>query len=206
MFRDRKTPERPNNSGASDAGKPVSITLLTVVGARARMEGKFDITESIQIDCEVGGELKVGGKLVIGEKGAVSAEVQTVDAIIMGQYEGNMTATGNVEIAKTGRVTGNIRTDSLVILKGGFFNGNIRKMDDEQPAHQVVDIDEERAHQQLARDSGGRGTQPLARGNGRRANQQLTRDNGARANQQKGRGNGGRFLQREQREDAERSS
>lgn len=122
-----------------DSPKTTSITLLTVVGEHARIEGKFDITDSIQIECEVGGELNVGGKLVIGEKGVVSANVQTVDAIIMGHYEGNMVATGNVEIAQTGRVTGNIQTDSLVIARGGFFNGNITKMNDS--AHRVVTLD-----------------------------------------------------------------
>src|SRR5438105_13591925 len=128
MFNDRKAAPKPMAPTlSSEPGKPVSITLLTVVGEHARMEGKFDITDSIQIECEVGGELNVGGKLVIGEKGVVSANVQTVDAIIMGQYEGNMVATGNVEIAETGRVTGNITTDSLVISKGGFFNGNLTK-------------------------------------------------------------------------------
>ena len=74
----------------------------------------------------------VGGKLVIGEKGVVNANVQTVDAIVMGVYEGNMVATGNVEIAETGRVTGNIETDSLVISKGGFFNGNVVKSKGEE--------------------------------------------------------------------------
>ena len=28
----------------------------------------------------------------------------------------------------TGRVSGNIETDSLVIFKGGFFNGNVSKI------------------------------------------------------------------------------
>lgn len=107
--------------------KSSSGPLLTIVGASAKLEGKFEITDSIQIECEVGGELSVGGKLVIGEKGTVSANVLTVDAVIMGVYEGNMVATGNVEIAETGRVTGNIETDSLVISKGGFFNGNVLK-------------------------------------------------------------------------------
>src|SRR5438128_3740786 len=104
------------------------VTLLTVIGETAKMEGKFEIADSIQIECEVGGELRVGGKLVIGEKGVVNANVETVDAIIMGHYDGNMTASGNVEIAATGRVSGNIKTDSLVISKGGFFNGNVTKI------------------------------------------------------------------------------
>jgi cytoskeletal protein CcmA (bactofilin family) len=127
----------------SEPGKPVSMTLLTVVGEQARFEGKFDITDSIQIECEIAGEMNVGGKLVVGEKGVVNANVHTVDAIVMGVYEGNMVATGNVEIAETGRVTGNITTDSLVIAKGGFFNGNITKMNDAN-ARQVVAIDEKR--------------------------------------------------------------
>jgi cytoskeletal protein CcmA (bactofilin family) len=131
----------------SEPGKPASMTLLTVVGEHARFEGKFDITDSIQIECEIAGEMTVGGKLVIGEKGVVNANVHTVDAIIMGQYEGNMVATGNVEIAETGRVTGNITTDSLVISKGGFFNGNITKMND-AAGRQVVAIDEKRNDQQ----------------------------------------------------------
>jgi cytoskeletal protein CcmA (bactofilin family) len=150
MFNDRKTPVKAMPVMSTEgSSKPMSITLLTVVGEHARMEGKFDITDSIQVECEVGGELNVGGKLVIGEKGVVNANVQTVDAIIMGHYEGNMIATGNVEIAETGRVSGNIQTDSLVISKGGFFNGNITKMN-EAPSLQVVANDEKRTNTQFA--------------------------------------------------------
>jgi cytoskeletal protein CcmA (bactofilin family) len=130
------------------------ITLLTVVGETAKMEGKFDIADSIQIECEVGGELRVGGKLVIGEKGVVNANVETVDAIIMGTYDGNMTATGNVEIAATGRVSGNLKTDSLVISKGGFFNGNVTKINEpSEPGDQraVYLIEEKRAGQTVSR-------------------------------------------------------
>src|ERR1051326_5955000 len=142
----RKAPQVNGQPQETNGNGSHPITLLTIVGDTAKMEGKFDIADSIQIECEVGGELNVGGKLVIGEKGVVSANVQTVDAIIMGQYEGNMVATGNVEIAETGRVTGNITTDSLVISKGGFFNGNITKINDSN-ARQVVAIDEKRGDQ-----------------------------------------------------------
>ncbi|MBI2158996.1 MAG: polymer-forming cytoskeletal protein [Candidatus Rokubacteria bacterium] len=131
MFGERKSTQKPVSPVSPDNGKPgTSITLLTVVGDHARMEGKF------------------GGKLVIGEKGVVNANVQTVDAIIMGHYEGNMVATGNVEITETGRVSGNIQTDSLVISKGGFFNGNVTKMH-ETAARQVVPIEEKRAGHQI---------------------------------------------------------
>jgi cytoskeletal protein CcmA (bactofilin family) len=148
----RKVPDKPGVVAAPlpvpDNGQGSSqMTLLTIIGDTAKIEGKFDIADSIQIECEVGGELNVGGKLVIGEKGKVNANVQTVDAIIMGHYEGNMVASGNVEITATGRVSGNIHTDSLVISKGGFFNGNVTKIEDKGQGR-VYLVDEKRVGQQ----------------------------------------------------------
>ena len=150
----RRDPQKaPAAQAPTNGNAATPITLLTVVGESAKMEGKFEIADSIQIECEVGGELRVGGKLVIGEKGVVNANVETVDAIIMGLYDGNMTATGNVEIAATGRVSGNIKTDSLVISKGGFFNGNISKIHEQEVPDQrpVYLIDEKRAGQTVQR-------------------------------------------------------
>ena len=150
----RKEPQKAAVAlGPSNGHTAAPITLLTVNGQTAKMEGKFEIADSIQIECEVGGELRVGGKLVIGEKGIVHANVETVDAIIMGHYDGNMTATGNVEIAATGRVSGNIKTDSLVISKGGFFNGNVAKIHEDMSSAQrpVYLIDEKRAGQTVAK-------------------------------------------------------
>ena len=84
---------------------------------------------------------------------AVSANVETVDAFIMGHYDGNMTASGNVEIAATGRVSGNIKTDSLVISKGGFFNGNVCKIHEDgvEPSRPVYLIEDQRAGQNASR-------------------------------------------------------
>jgi len=132
-------------SSAPEERRPATpVTLLTVVGAAAKMDGKFEIADSIHIECEVGGELNVGGQLVIGEKGVVNATVQTVDAIIRGAYEGTMVATGTVEITATGRVNGNIETDSLVISKGGFFNGNVVKTGGREPKAPVYLVEDKR--------------------------------------------------------------
>lgn len=129
---------RPSRSEAAirleEPTPAAPTTLLAIVGQQSRVEGKFEVADSIEIECEIGGELTVGGRLVIGEQGVVTADVHTVDAVIRGRYDGNMVATGNVEITATGRVSGNIETDSLVISQGGFFNGTVAKIR-EQDAH-----------------------------------------------------------------------
>ena len=49
---------------------------------------------------------------------------------MIGRYEGNMEASGNVEIRETGIVSGTIKTDSLIINKGGIFSGNVSRIID----------------------------------------------------------------------------
>lgn len=135
---------RPTQNGfVADTGRLSGpAALLTITGQTARMHGRFEIADSLHVECEMGGELVVGGQLVIGERGEVNADVHTVDAIIQGSYAGNLVATGTVEITATGRVTGNIETDSLVISKGGFFNGNVLRTRSQQAALPAVIEDE----------------------------------------------------------------
>jgi len=112
----------------SDYGRDMEKTLLTIQGDSARIEGKLIISKSIEIDCEVHGELVVDGQLIIQQSGYVNADVKTIDATVNGIYEGNMEATGNVQITQTGKVNGNIKTDSLIIEKGGIFSGNVTRI------------------------------------------------------------------------------
>jgi cytoskeletal protein CcmA (bactofilin family) len=106
-------------------------TLLTILGASAKIEGIFEVEESIEVQCEISGELRVGGTLVVGERGRVSADVTTVSAIINGSYTGNLKASGSVEIAATGRVSGTLESSELVIAKGGVFTGSVTHVDTE---------------------------------------------------------------------------
>jgi len=106
----------------------IESPILTVMGKDAKLEGKIETEGSIQIECEVSGEMKVRRKLVIAQSGSVRADVQTADVTIHGEYEGNLVATGSVEITPTGRVDGNIETNSIIISKGGMFNGNVAKL------------------------------------------------------------------------------
>jgi cytoskeletal protein CcmA (bactofilin family) len=106
-------------------------TLLTIKGAAAKIEGTFEVEESIEVQCDISGTLRVGGTLVIGERARVSADVMTVNAIIKGSYMGTLKASGSVEIAATGRVTGTLDSRELVIVKGATFTGAATHTDKE---------------------------------------------------------------------------
>jgi cytoskeletal protein CcmA (bactofilin family) len=116
------------NGNSNNQRSDMQKTLLTIKGNSAKIEGKLIISNSIEIDCEITGELNVDGKLIIQPSGHVNADVKTTDAMINGVYEGNMEATGNVQITETGKSRGNIKTDSLIIEKGGVFAGNVERI------------------------------------------------------------------------------
>jgi cytoskeletal protein CcmA (bactofilin family) len=118
-----------------------SQPLLVIRGSGARLEGSFEIEESIEIECEVRGDLNVGGTLVIGESGRVSADVITVNAVILGTYTGSMKASGSIEIASTGRVNGTLASNELVIAKGGVFTGSVSRTDEAQEADATAKAD-----------------------------------------------------------------
>jgi cytoskeletal protein CcmA (bactofilin family) len=66
--------------------------------------------------------------MIIQREGIVSADVTTIDAKIIGKFEGNLKGTGKVEITDTGVVDGNIKTDSLIISEGGVFSGKVTRI------------------------------------------------------------------------------
>jgi len=105
-------------------------TLLTIQGEDAKIDGKFVVSKSIEIDCEVKGKLDIEGQIIIQKNGYVNADVKTTDAEIIGRFDGSLEASGNVEIKETGVVYGNVKTDSLIINKGGIFSGNVIRMTD----------------------------------------------------------------------------
>lgn len=120
-----------SSRGVEDQEVPVkedSKTLLTIIGNKAKIEGKLDVSHSIEIGCEIIGELKVDGQMVIQKEGVVSADVTTIDARIIGRFEGNLKGSGKVEITETGVVNGNIKTDSLIISEGGVFSGKVTRI------------------------------------------------------------------------------
>jgi cytoskeletal protein CcmA (bactofilin family) len=138
-------PTPSSRSGSAPAAATTAVSpeppssaapLLSIFGGAARIDGKFDLAGSLQVDCQVSGELRVGNRLVVGPLGTVSADVRTVDIVVMGRYEGSLVATGSVEIMAGGHVTGQIKTDSLIIEKGSFFQATVSRLED-RPSRSV---------------------------------------------------------------------
>lgn len=100
---------------------------IVISDTGAHIEGRFETTESIEIGCEFAGEI-TAGQLIVHEGGRVNATARVVDAVIAGQFDGDLIVTGSLEIAATGSVAGIVQTDSLTVKKGARFLGQVKPL------------------------------------------------------------------------------
>ncbi|HUP90334.1 MAG TPA: polymer-forming cytoskeletal protein [Longimicrobiales bacterium] len=121
-----------NNAPAQRRGGPA----LLINDPHARIEGRFETTEEIEIGCDLTGEI-IAGRLHITQTGNVSGVVHTVDAVIAGRFEGDIVATGSLEVLSGGFLGGNVQTDGLSIARGAAFRGQVQQLNQQQSFEQI---------------------------------------------------------------------
>lgn len=98
--------------------------ISTVIGEGYILTGELQGSSIIRIDGKIIGNVNVEGGVVLGENGNVEGNITTASAIIYGTVHGNVKA-AQLEIKKTGKVTGDIITDTLEIELGAQYNGRL---------------------------------------------------------------------------------
>ena len=98
----------------------------TLLGKGSEFEGKLTFEGQVRIDGKFSGQIFTKDVLVIGDGAKVSAEINAGTVIVNGVVEGNIRATGTIELHQPGRVKGNIETPSLSMDKGVIFEGSCK--------------------------------------------------------------------------------
>ena len=102
---------------------------LMFSGGDISIDGRFEGGEDLEINCRFRGELVVTGTVVITESGDFEGEIQARRAIVYGTFDGILRASDTVHVRSTGRLTGHVRTDELMVERGGVCSGSVDKAD-----------------------------------------------------------------------------
>ncbi|MCB1308127.1 MAG: polymer-forming cytoskeletal protein [Leptospiraceae bacterium] len=102
----------------------MSADIETVLGEDISFRGKLHFKKQLQINGRFKGKISTGGHLVIGKSARVEADVEAGSVAIEGQLQGNVLATRRVDLMKTARLHGDLRTPDLQIESGSRFSGN----------------------------------------------------------------------------------
>lgn len=118
MFGNKKN---PGLEGASSVSH--SSTINTIVEG-TYSEGTISTQSDLRIDGSVNGTINCEGKLIIGPTGRVEGDVTSQNAVIEGNFSGNLTINDILDVRETATVTGEIKTGKLLVQNGATFTGN----------------------------------------------------------------------------------
>ena len=94
------------------------------LGQGTRVTGKLALEGPGRIDGQFEGEIAARDTLTIGEHAVVNAKLDGTSIVVHGRVTGDITARTRVELRAPSKVFGNIKTPSLVIHEGAFFEGS----------------------------------------------------------------------------------
>jgi cytoskeletal protein CcmA (bactofilin family) len=89
-------------------------------------EGQLRTTRGVRVLGTVRGGIESSQYVHIEENAHVEADITAEEVVIAGEYSGKLTCRQRVEIRATGRVTGQIDTQKLLLHEGGYFDGEMR--------------------------------------------------------------------------------
>ncbi|MBZ5578651.1 MAG: polymer-forming cytoskeletal protein [Acidobacteriia bacterium] len=98
----------------------------SLVGCTVRIEGRIFCDQDLFVDGEVKGSIELPDHtLTIGAHAKVTASIQAHSVVIIGQSQGDIQASGRVELRSLARHEGDIRTSRIAIQDGAYFKGTI---------------------------------------------------------------------------------
>ncbi|OFZ82134.1 MAG: hypothetical protein A2583_07405 [Bdellovibrionales bacterium RIFOXYD1_FULL_53_11] len=104
----------------------ISETETNIIAAGTVLEGKFNLDSLSRVHGTLIGQVtgQKGSELILCESAKIEGSI-TADTVVVGGYvHGDITAGTKVVITGSGRVVGNIRTPSLKVEYGAYFEGS----------------------------------------------------------------------------------
>lgn len=100
--------------------------VSAAIGKSVQVRGEVHGSEDLLVDGVVEGTITLqDSRLTIGANARVKANVSARDIVVLGQLQGNLHATGRVELRAGCNVTGDLRGGRLSIEENASYSGKV---------------------------------------------------------------------------------
>jgi cytoskeletal protein CcmA (bactofilin family) len=98
----------------------------TVIGKSVTIRGEVSASEDLYVDGLLEGTVHLpDSRLTIGPNARITAELNVRDLILFGRLDGNVTATGRVELRDAAVVNGNLSASRLSMEETTTVHGKV---------------------------------------------------------------------------------
>lgn len=98
--------------------------METIIGSNTCLKGSLSSEGAIRVDGKLEGNIIDAADVFVGEDGEICGNVHSSQVVIGGKVNGNIEAHSSLELLQSAEVSGDIKTASLSISDGSFFEGN----------------------------------------------------------------------------------
>ena len=112
------------NDKSSSNTNHVATNVSNSIVEGTKITGDIIASNDIRIDGELTGNLDCNGRVIIGPQGKVEGKIQAQNAIIEGNFLGEILIRELLSIKENASVIADIRTDKISIQPGAVFSGN----------------------------------------------------------------------------------
>ena len=128
MFDKKKDNTSSEEKSVSDVFRPAKGSAKVIIGNGVSITGEIKKADEVQIDGEADVTMKTDN-LVIGNTGKCKGNIETHNADIWGDFDGDLKASGTLTIQEEGVATGIIEYQKMQIKLGGDISGDVKKSD-----------------------------------------------------------------------------
>ncbi len=115
----------PAPSLQSDVRRPTDRDVVNI-GKSVVIRGELNGSEDLTIEGHVEGKIELRDHvLTIGPNGKIKAQVFAKAVIVLGEVQGNVSASEKVDIRDNGSVDGDIISPRVAIAEGAHFRGSV---------------------------------------------------------------------------------
>jgi cytoskeletal protein CcmA (bactofilin family) len=131
----------PNESAASQQPPHIeqqgpAAGQTAYIGKSLLIKGEVTGSEPLHIDGRVEGSISLpGGHVSVGREGVVASNVHAGEIIVRGRLQGNVKASGRIEVHRGGSLIGQVVTQRISIEDGAEMQGSIEMVRPDPKAH-----------------------------------------------------------------------
>jgi cytoskeletal protein CcmA (bactofilin family) len=119
------TPSQPASAASQPEFRRIERDMVNI-GKSVVIKGELNGSEDLTIEGHVEGKIELKDHvLTIGPNGKIRAQVFAKAVIVLGEVNGNVTATEKVDIRDGGSVDGDIISPRVAIAEGAHFRGSV---------------------------------------------------------------------------------
>ena len=115
----------PNTNDKTDVFRPAKGSSKVIIGNGAKLKGEITNADEVQIDGRADVTVSTDN-LIVGSTGSLKGTIQTDNADVWGDVDGDLKVSGTLTIQEEGSVSGSVEYQNLQIKLGGKIKGDVK--------------------------------------------------------------------------------